>query len=309
MTFLVPSSTSEPMVIDLQDQPLRMVVVDKEAVGRLDKEWDAPGLYFLFGEHSEGLPRYTAYAGKSPAGLRGRIVSHARSREEPWSRALLMTSSAGLDSSAIGWLEGRLYGVLTDAIHCDVTNRTRPGDNTVPDYRQAVLEQYIPLITAAMRALGYSPDSAHQHPGQAEPEAGAEASEIFVRFWSGMLEQTAARELIGARVGPRKNHWMGTVIAPGLEYNFVVTKHKSRVELIFRKDRRSEYESLQDQDVEWPDELVWDPGRNAEGQCRVLIPVAGGILDENGWTDLQARLVDTMRRLRSIMDSSVLPEN
>lgn len=411
LTFLVPSSTREPMVIELQDQPLRMVVVDKESVSQLDKEWDASGLYFLFGEHSEGLPRYTAYVGKSPAGLRGRIVNHARSREEPWSRALLMTSAAGLDSSAIGWLEGRLHGVLTAASQCDVTNRNRPGDDTLPPYRQVVLEQYIAPISAAMRALGYSPDSAAQHatldaadgtlspgapagrpssvtvadlvqsgllkPGtelrsmaskwdaravvnvdgtiqigserfnspsmaavavaggrrngwrfwgipagdgslrplhDLRPESyrasreRADNSDTYIRFWTQMLEESAAREVVGGRVGPRKNHWLGTSVGPGLLYSFVVSNSKSRAELIFRRGQRAAYEKLRDQNRSWPSDLVWDSGRNAEGQCRVFIPVEGGLPDEENWPSLHSRLVDAMRRLRSIMDEEVLPK-
>ena len=153
------------MEIELRHQALRMVVVDKGSIGLLDEFWVTRGVYFLLG-HGTDPERYTAYVGKAPSGLISRINNHVRNREDPWQRALLVASSTstGLDSAAIGWLEGRLYDLLDVAPAAQLLNRNRPRDESLPLYDREVLEQYVTPIAAALRALGYPPDTPDQLP-------------------------------------------------------------------------------------------------------------------------------------------------
>jgi hypothetical protein len=165
VTFLVPPSSQAPMEIELRHQVLRMVVVDKASVRYVHQFWSARGVYFLLG-HADQPERYTAYVGKAPSGLAGRVANHVRSREDPWERALLIASATptGFDSAAVGWLEGRLYDLLDIAPAAILLNRNRPRDESLPLYDRQVLEQHIAPIAAVLRALGYSPDSPDQRP-------------------------------------------------------------------------------------------------------------------------------------------------
>jgi hypothetical protein len=62
--------------------------------------------------------------------LIGRIKQHA-DKKDWWSRALLIKSASDeFDSAEIGWLEGRLYDVLNNAVACDLMNGNRPGDSS-----------------------------------------------------------------------------------------------------------------------------------------------------------------------------------
>ena len=153
------------MPVIVKHSGLRMVAVNKDSVRLLDDTWDLLGVYFLFGHGSEP-ERYTAYvgeAGRRP--LRVRLREHVRTTEN-WNRALLITSdsSEGFDSAAIGWIEGRLYAVLKNATAAEVLNRNTPQDESLPPYEREALEGYIKPIMAAMRALGYPPDTPDQRP-------------------------------------------------------------------------------------------------------------------------------------------------
>jgi RAMA domain-containing protein len=81
-------------------------------------------------------------------------------------RALLIASAAkgGLNSAEIGWLEGRLYDVLNNAVACEVMNGNRPGDDSLPVHQRDVLGRYVEPVMAALRACGASPDTADQKP-------------------------------------------------------------------------------------------------------------------------------------------------
>lgn len=142
-----------------------MVVVKKESLAAVGEFWVRGGVYLLLG-HAADPEHFTAYVGKAPSGLISRVASHVRNREEPWHRALLIASVRpdGLDSAAIGWLEGRLYDLLDLASAAHLTNRNRPRDESLQAYDRQVLEQFVAPVAAVLRALGYSPDSPDQQP-------------------------------------------------------------------------------------------------------------------------------------------------
>ena len=73
-------------------------------------------------------------------------------------------SPDGFNSAEIGWLEGRLYDVLNNAVAAEVMNKGRPGDDSIPLKDRGVLERYVEPIMAALRACGTPPDTADQKP-------------------------------------------------------------------------------------------------------------------------------------------------
>lgn len=162
-TFLLPSSSAAPLVVELPHHALRLVVVTNVSVSLLDDSWDTSGIYILLGPGSDASD-YTAYVGKAPSGLRSRVREHVRSREG-WNRALLVAhTSYGFSSGAVGWLEGALWDVLDRAPAAQLTNRQRPRDETLPPWERRELERYLSPVTAVLRALGASPDTPDQRP-------------------------------------------------------------------------------------------------------------------------------------------------
>jgi hypothetical protein len=124
------------------------------------------GVYFLLGPSEDDPDRFRAYVGEvGKRDLLTRLKEHAKAKEW-WNRALLIASASdAFNSDEIGWLEGRLYDVLNNAVAADVMNRGRPGDDSLPMREQAVLERYIEPITSALRACGAPPDTVDQRSG------------------------------------------------------------------------------------------------------------------------------------------------
>jgi hypothetical protein len=195
-TFLLPASSAQPLVIELPHHALRLVVVNNGSVSLLDESWDAGGIYVLLGP-GEQREHYSAYVGKAPSGLRSRVGQHVRSKEG-WDRALLVAhTSYGFSSSAVGWLEGRLWDVLRSAPAAELRNQVRPRDETLPPWDRRELERYIAPITAVLRALGANPDT----PDQAPPRrSGRGPRRSYAETIANLID--AGMLTVGARLHP-----------------------------------------------------------------------------------------------------------
>jgi len=142
-----------------------MMLVNRESVGLLDDSWAVLGVYFLLGPSEYDPDLYRAYVGEvGKRTLLLRIKEHVGGKRW-WSRALLIASASDeFNSAEIGWLEGRLYDVLNNAVAAEVMNKGRPGDDSLAPQDRGVLERYVEPIMAALRACGASPDTADQRP-------------------------------------------------------------------------------------------------------------------------------------------------
>ncbi len=143
------------MRVDVEHSGLRMVLVDRESIRLLDASWKAIGIYFLLGPGDDPR-RFKGYVGEvGKSTLVQRVRQHALSKDW-WSRVLLVTKDGeSFNSAEIGWLEGRLYDLLSEAVACQVMNGNRPVDNSLSPERQRLLEtRYIEPIMAALRACG-----------------------------------------------------------------------------------------------------------------------------------------------------------
>jgi hypothetical protein len=165
VSFDVPATSAEPVELSVAYSPLRMVLVGRDAVRRLDDGWKQVGIYFLLGPSSHP-ERYRVYVGEvGKRTLLLRLKEHAAGKSW-WNRALLVTSDRpDFHSAAIGWLEGRLYDALNNALLADVENSGKPGDNSLAASDQGALEYHVVHpIMAALRACGVSLDTADQKP-------------------------------------------------------------------------------------------------------------------------------------------------
>jgi len=184
VTFDVPSSSAEPIEVRVAHSGLRMVLVNRESVGLLDDSWAVLGLYFLLGPSEDNADRYRAYVGEvGKRTLLLRVKEHVT--KEWWSRALLIASASGeFNSAEIGWLEGRLYDVLNNAVAAEVMNKGRPGDDSLAAPERQVLERYVEPIMAALRACGASPDTADQKP----PAPKAQKKKVYKESVKDLLD-------------------------------------------------------------------------------------------------------------------------
>ncbi len=158
------------MEVRVSHSGLRMMLVNRESVGLLDDSWAVLGVYFLLGPSEHGPDLYCAYVGEvGKRTLLLRVKEHVGGKQW-WSRSLLIASASDeFNSAEIGWLEGRLYDVLNNAVAAEVMNKGRPGDDSLAPQDRGVLERYVEPIMAALRACGASPDTADQRP--ASPKA------------------------------------------------------------------------------------------------------------------------------------------
>ncbi len=164
VTFYVPASAAEPVEIHVAHSGLRMVLVTRDSVRLLGEEWRKLGIYFLLGPASDP-DRFRAYVGEvGRRDLLLRVKEHA-AQKDWWNRALLITSASDeFNSAEIGWLEGRFYDVLNNAIAAELMNKGRPGDDSIAPKDRGVLERYVSPIVAALRACSAPPDTADQTP-------------------------------------------------------------------------------------------------------------------------------------------------
>lgn len=161
--FSVTVSDDGRVELDHALYSLKLAVVSDKNARAL--AWNHAGIYILLGLVADG--GWCAYVGKS-TDLSKRIAQPHESIE--WSRALLVCRPGShFDTAEIGWLEGRLHGLLETG-GVDLRNRQTPGDDTLSERRQETLEHYVGSIQSALTLLGYSlgpPQQATRHAAEA----------------------------------------------------------------------------------------------------------------------------------------------
>jgi hypothetical protein len=184
-----------------------MVLVNRDSVRMLADDWKVLGVYFLLGPLPSDPDRFRAYVGEvGRRNLLTRLLEHA-AQKDWWSRALLVTSASaeGFTSAEIGWLEGRFYDVLNNAVAADVMNKSRPGDDSIPLKDRGVLERYVDPVMAALRACGAPPDTADQQP----PPKGKKRA-YFREGVKDLLEAGLLKP--GTRLTPMRKHLTTTAL-------------------------------------------------------------------------------------------------
>lgn len=212
VTFYVPASASEPMEVRVAHSGLRMVLVNRESVRLLGAEWKVLGIYFLLGPADNDPDHFRAYVGEvGRRDLLTRLTEHV-AQKPWWSRALLIASEAtdGFNSAEIGWLEGRLYDVLNNAVAAELMNRGRPGDDSIALKDRGVLERYVEPTMAALRACGAPPDTADQKPAPKGKRRALYRESVKDLIDAGLLKA-------GTRLKPLRKHLTKTamVLADG----------------------------------------------------------------------------------------------
>lgn len=131
---------------------LKMAIVSRKDIKDLGDQWKCPGIYVLVDGWADS---WCAYIGRATQ-LSARIP---QDRKFEWNRALIVRRSEPFDSAEIGWLEGRIHGLL-EARGVELKNVQKPQDDTLNVARQKVLENYVGVIQDALVLLGYDPSGA-----------------------------------------------------------------------------------------------------------------------------------------------------
>ena len=187
IVVLVPDSAG---VIDMYEQSaaLHLAVVDRAVVSSLGSDWDEPGVYVLLDRPGDD-GRWGCYVGKAPAGIKSRLTIHVRGKDH-WARALLIKrdTTHGFNSAHTAWLEGRLHDMLEAAVHADLHNKQRPGDDTLAPYDRLMLEAAVDPISRALRLIGYDPTSETSTPSMSRGPRARFEETVLDLINSGLLE-------------------------------------------------------------------------------------------------------------------------
>ena len=159
VTALVPENVASPIVVYDDNAALRAAIVERGTVRHLTEDWNGAGLYVLV-DRCDANGEWGAYVGKAPSGIRERLRNHERNKDD-WYRALLVQrdTTHGFNSTQIGWLEGKVYDLLKAAEGARLSNKVRPGDETLAPYDRQALEMVLVSIQRLMRLMGHDPSS------------------------------------------------------------------------------------------------------------------------------------------------------
>jgi hypothetical protein len=221
ITVLIPETGELPIEVYDQHAALRLAVVDRAGAHLLSDEWDVPGIYLLLDRHDPD-GRWGVYVGKAPAGIRSRLGSHLRNKDH-WYRAVLVRrdTTFGFNSAQVGWLEGRVYDLMTTAEDARLHNGNRPSDESLPPYDRQMLEMVVLPIQRILRLLGHDPATA-------DDAAAAPRAKRTSRFFGITLTQIIAAGLLaeGAPLVSSNGAWpasatvgpQGSVLYDGTSY-------------------------------------------------------------------------------------------
>lgn len=150
--FLLSSTPDKPIELTIEGDSLRLLLVERDAVKVLDEGWDSVGVYLLIGQAVTEGAALSLYVGKAQ-GLRARAKTHTT---KDWARCLLVQREGlhTFNASDISWLERRLIDVLLEAPEIDLTNRTVPPQEPVPDYKAEILERTVVAMLGVLGVLG-----------------------------------------------------------------------------------------------------------------------------------------------------------
>lgn len=139
------------------------------------------------------------------------------------------------------------------------------------------------------------------------------AERHFIRkdFWTALLERARPLTRLHSGLTPNHDTWMGTGAGrTGLAYTYVMTQHRSGVELYIDRGRDSDkenmhifnalYENRDAIESVYGGPLDWQPieGKRA---CRIRQDFEGGYRDDDRWPEIQDRMIDAMIRFEAAL--------
>lgn len=250
-----------------------------------------------FDQAVAALARYRNRAAPDEEGARAAILGHL-GWTEPDEAAFARKTRIILAAADFGKEITTTVMWLRDAYGMDIRcTRLRP--HRLDDRRVLLdIQPLIPLPEAAEFQIQIEAKQAATR----KEQTGREAA--LARFLTLLAERAAARTPLHA--GRQPDIGFGVLSSPigrgGFRINYVITKDRSRVELLIqRDDGRALLQRIQQDKVaieaDFGGPLEWLE-REGVRQCRILHQVEGGYLSpESEWPAIQDQLIDAMIRL------------
>ena len=198
ITVLFSDDMSGPIEIFDQSAALSIAVASRTDIKLLGEEWNAPGVYILIDRHGSN-GEWGAYVGKAPAGVKQRLGAHIRNKDH-WYRVILIRSDTtlGFNSAQVGWLEGRLFKVLSNVEGVSLHNASTPSDETLPSYDRQLLESVISSVQRVLKLIGHdiAPKKAVARGRQVGSAADASVTDSAKRFYGVSLAKIVEAGII-----------------------------------------------------------------------------------------------------------------
>jgi hypothetical protein len=175
----IPSGVDAPLRFDFDLHALRIAMVSREGVRKLDAEsWDQPGVYVLLGGVAHGAPLELRVG--QAVQLRSRLLQHVRQPPLAWWRAVavIRDTHAGFNSAEIGYLEGRLASELRERPGVVVVEGKRDHDTTLPTYARTSLDAFVETILEALKVAGLTVASPADEGSSEEETVGPSPARI-----------------------------------------------------------------------------------------------------------------------------------
>lgn len=197
----VPADADAPVVLDFGAHALRVALISRPHVLKLHDGWNVPGIYVLLGPLGTDTST-EIYVGKAVK-LRQRLNHHRTKPKLSWWRAVAISrdTTAGFNSSEIGYLEGRLYNELVATPGISLKADKHDHDTTLPQHMLLQLDVFVPTILAALRLAGL--DTSTEEPvadtGPASPSRKQISGTVADLLAAGLI--TAGATLVFERAG------------------------------------------------------------------------------------------------------------
>ncbi len=147
-----------------------------------------------------------------------------------------------------------------------------------------------------------------------EPSIKQELTErhtLRYRFWASLLEAAKPRSRLFANISPGTDNWMGAGAGKsGVWYQYVIRQHDATVCLYMSRGRLEEnrlifdalHESKDSIEATFGEPLDWVKREDRQTcEIRKVIPGGGYRDDEDAWSAIQDRMIDSMTRLETAL--------
>jgi hypothetical protein len=189
--------------------------------------------------------------------------------------------------------------------------------NTPHDTAFYLIKLEVFQIESSPRAPHFSIVSGPSKQIKEAGEVKGELAETHIRrlkFWRQLLEKSNKKTTLFSNVSPSKNGWIHARAGiSGVKYSYIILMDKARVQLSIEsgdadKNKRvfdSLYESKQQIENDFGEQLVWERLDNRKSSYIKKIFENKGLKDIDNWRDIQNRMVDAMIRLEKALSKHI----
>jgi len=219
----------------------------------------------------------------------------------------LITYMSNLETKVAIWITSEPRPEHEKAIHW--LNETLPVDTA---FFLIKLEAYQidDSVPAPLFTIIAGPSVESKQIGEKKKEL-AERHLARLEFWGELLEKAKSEIRLHENISPSKDNWVAAGAGKsGLAYNYVILMDSARIEISLNhsnaKLNHRNFEKLHamkdEIETRFGNQLEWD-GPVEKKTARISYPItSSGLSDRGRWTELQAEMIEAMRRFHSAIN-------